>query len=131
MPDTGNGASAQDVNAAPWDLDFLRGMHGAPEWAADEIERLRARIAELERERDEARRWSAEGFIHKPTRDGIVSENERLRRALGRAIQHLEFNRWENDSGSDRRYEALQEVRALGTTTSTEPTPEAIGRERG
>jgi len=25
-----------------WDLDFLRGMHGAPEWAANEIERLKA-----------------------------------------------------------------------------------------
>jgi len=31
-----------------YSLDFLRGMHGAPAEAADEIERLRARVNELE-----------------------------------------------------------------------------------
>jgi hypothetical protein len=77
-------------------------------------------VAELSSLRFSVREWRDRARDMERERDEAAAELLVLREALERAYDHLRFNGWKGDPGSDKRLVAVQEVeRALTTHQET------------
>jgi FtsZ-binding cell division protein ZapB len=80
-----------------YSLDFLRGMHGAPAEAADEIERLGAEVERLRAKNNQLQREveRRESGVYGDMRDELSHDLEAVSRSLSLALDDRDAARAE------------------------------------